>query len=227
LGLSTVGLRGRHRSTSYPDDVTTMTPTAARAFWLALVDNAARILSEADSLCPSPRAQSLVVLAQEEVGKAVWVSEAFSSAWDDGDETPLEVTELRKQGRHHIAKLMKATDFHTAMIEVPGNPKPVEVELVREHAPELLVAYSTGFAHEDNLAKQKGFYVDLEEDGSFTVPHEIDRPYLRRQIWWAADMVKWLLDEDHLLASVTGRAVPSTDEVEARLGVILARDLDG
>lgn len=115
-----------------------MTPTAARAFWLALVDNAVRILVEADALFPSPRAQSLVVLAQEEVvGKAVWVFETFWSAWSDGDETPLEVTELRKQGRLHIAKLMKATDFHTALIEVPGNLEPVEVELVKEHAPEL------------------------------------------------------------------------------------------
>jgi len=203
-----------------------MTPTAARAFWLALVDNAARILVEADALFPSPRAQSLVVLAQEEVGKAVWVYETFWSAWSYGDETPLEVAELRKQGRLHLAKLMKATDFHTALIEVPGNLEPVEVELVKEHAPELLVAYSTRLAHEDNQAKQKGFYVDLEEDGSFTVPHEIDRPFLRSQIWWAADMVKWLLDEDHLRASVTDLAVPMTSEVEARLGAILARDPD-
>ena len=201
-----------------------MTPTSARAFWLALVDNAARILVEADALYPSPRAQSLVVLAKEEVGKAVWVYETFRSAWSDGDQTPLEVTELRKQGRVHVAKLIKATDFHTALIEVPGNPEPVEVELVKEHAPELLVAYSTELAQEDNQAKQKGFYVDLEEDGSFTVPHEIDRPNLRSQIWWAADMVKWLLDEDHLRASVSGRALPMTTEVGARLGAILARD---
>jgi AbiV family abortive infection protein len=204
----------------------TMTPAVARAFWLALVDNAARIIVEADELFPSPRAQSLVVLAQEEVGKAVWVFETFWDAWSDGDETPLEVTELRRQGRLHLAKLMKATDFHTAMIEVPGNDQPVEVELVKEHAPELLVAYSTRLAHEDNQAKQKGFYVDLEEDGSFTVPHEIDRPYLRSQIWWAADMVQWLLNEDHLRASVTNRAAPMTGEVEARLRTILARDPD-
>ena len=201
-----------------------MTPTAARAFWLALVDNAARIIVEADALFPSPRAQSLVVLAQEEVGKAVWVFETFWSAWSGEDGTSLEVDEQRKQGRHHIAKLMKATDFHTAMIEVPDNDQPVDVELVKEFAPELLVAYSTKLAQEDNQAKQKGFYVDLEEDGSFTVPHEIERPYLRSHIWWAADMVKWLLVEDHLRASVTDRADPMTSEVEARLETILARD---
>jgi AbiV family abortive infection protein len=50
-----------------------LTPTAAREFWLALLHNAAQIINEAHALFPSPRAQSLVVLAQEEVGKAVWV----------------------------------------------------------------------------------------------------------------------------------------------------------
>lgn len=203
-----------------------MTPTAARAFWLALLDNAARIVVEADLLFPSPRAQSLVVLAQEEVGKAVWVYKTFWSAWNDGDETSSEVPELRKQGRAHIAKLMEATDFITGLVEVPGSPKPVEIELVRTHAPEVLVAYLEGVAHEDNQAKQKGFYVDLEEDGTFTVPHEIDRPLLRSQIWEAADMIKWFLDEDRLRASVVGDPVPPTKEVAARLRAVLAHGPD-
>lgn len=203
-----------------------MTPTAARAFWLALLDNAARIVVEADALFPSPRAQSLVVLAQEEVGKAVWVYKTFWGAWNDGDETPSEVPELRNQGRLHMAKLMEATDFATCLLEVPGNPKPVEIELVRAHAPEVLAAYLERVAHEDNQAKKKGFYVDLEEDGTFTVPHEIDRPLLRSQIWEAADMIKWFLDEDCLRASVTGGPVPQTKEVEGRLRAVLARGPD-
>ncbi|WP_167726596.1 hypothetical protein [Cryobacterium sp. TMT3-29-2] len=45
-----------------------LTPTTARAFWLALLENAARLIIDADALFPSPRAQSLIVLAQEEVG---------------------------------------------------------------------------------------------------------------------------------------------------------------
>lgn len=208
-------------------DVTTMTPTAARAFWLALVDNASRILVEADALFPSPRAQSLVVLAQEEVGKAVWVHEAFWSAWSSGDETPLEVPELRKQGRRHIAKLMKASEFAALALEVPGIPEPVEIELVKKYAPEVLLAYSTKWAQSDNQAKQQGFYVDLAEDGSFTVPHQIDRPLLRSQIWEAADMTRWLLDEDALYASIVGLPAIQTEEVEARLAAVLANDPEG
>jgi AbiV family abortive infection protein len=132
-----------------------LTPTAARAFWLALLDNAARITIEADALFPSPRAQSLVVLAQEEVGKAVWVYRSFWNAWNDGDETPREVPELRKQRFDHLAKLIGATDFSTALVEVPGSPEPVEIEVVKTHAPDVLDAYLEGLAQEDNEAKKR------------------------------------------------------------------------
>lgn len=37
-------------------------------------------------------------------------------------------------------------------------------------------------------------------------------------------MVKWLLDEDHLVTSASGRALPMASDVEARLGAILACD---
>ena len=216
-----------------------MTPAAARAFWMALLDNAARIVVEADMLFPSPRAQSLVVLAQEEVGKAIWVYNAFWSAWCDGDAAPSEVPELRQHARRHIPKLMQATDFWTAMIDVPdgtgadssstgfSSSGPIEVEVVKQYAPEFLVAYHQKLAHENNQAKQSGFYVDLDDDGTFTVPHKIDRPGLRGQIWEAADMVQWCLDEDALRASVCHRARPRTEEVAALIRAVLARGPDG
>jgi len=204
----------------------TMTPMTARALWLALLDNAARIVVEADALFPSPRAQSLVVLAQEEVGKAVWVYKTFSGAWNDRDETPDEVLQLRKQGRSHIAKLMEAADFWTALVEVPDSPQPVEIELVKAHAPEMLLTYLSGIAHEDNEAKKKGFYVDLEEDGTFTVPHEIERPLLRSHIWEAADMIQWCLIEDSLGATAGGQPAPRTQAIADRLQAVLARGTD-
>ena len=187
------------------------------------MDNAVRLVVEADALFPSPRAQSLIVLAEEEVGKAVWVRQTFWSAWGDGDEMPLEVPELREHGRRHVPKLIQAIDFWTAAIDVPDSTGPVDVELVREHAPDLLVAYLKGEAHADDQAKQKGFYVDLEYDGTISVPHEIERPALRGHIWAVADMVQWLITDDHLMASVAGRPRPSAREVETLLGAVLAR----
>lgn len=203
-----------------------MTPAAARGFWLALLDNAARLVVEADALFPSPRAQSLVVLAQEEVGKAVWVYKAFWSAWTDGDETPSEVPELRKHGLLHAAKLAAASGFLTPLVDYPGSPEPVEIELVEAHAPEWLADHLAGIAQEDNLAKKRGFYVDFDEDGSFTVPHEIERPDLRYQIWGAADMIRWFLTEDALRASLGGGPFLPSEEVGARLHTILERGPD-
>lgn len=183
-----------------------MTPKVARCLCLALMDNASRLVAEADALFPSPRAQSLVVLAQEELGKAVWIYKAFWSAWNGSDETPIEVPELSSQGRIHAAKLREAIEFGTAMLAVPGNSRPVEIELVRAYAPDILNDYRERGAHEDNEMKKKGFYVDLEDDGTYTVP--LDRPLLRSQIWWAVDTVKWLIYEDCLRANVAGGTLP-------------------
>lgn len=88
----------------------------------------------------------------------------------------------------------------------------------------MLDTYLESLAQEDNEAKKSGlFCVDLRADGSFTVPHDIDRPLLRFQIWQAADMIKWFLGEDHLRASVTGKRISPTEGVEALLGAVLAR----
>jgi AbiV family abortive infection protein len=204
-----------------------LTPTAARALWLALVENAARIVVDADALYPSPRAQSLIVLAQEEVGKAAWVYKAFWNAWNEGDERQLEVPELRKGAVNHLAKLIEAADRGTVSVKLPGEPSPIEVELVKAHAPEFLASYFKKLAQEDNTAKQRGFYVDLQSDGSFTVPQAIERPLLRAQIWETADMINWFLTEDHFLASMGGRwPTSSTEELEALLAPVLARSPD-
>jgi AbiV family abortive infection protein len=99
------------------------------------------------------------------------------------------VHELRKWGANHVAKHMQANDFFTAMVDVPGFSDSVDIESAREHAPDALRAYLASLAQEDNDAKKKTFYVDMKPDGSFTVPHEIDRPFLRFDIYRVADMI--------------------------------------
>lgn len=204
-----------------------MGPSAARDFWLALLGNAADLVVDADVLFPSPRAQSLVVLAQEELGKAVWVYKAFWSAWNGEDERPREVPDLRKQGLNHLAKLIEANDFLIPMVEFPDSPGPVEIELVKAHAPQWLAAHLRGIAQEDNEAKKQGFYVDLKEDGSFAAPQAPDGPYLRSQIYMVASMIQWFLTEDSIRASIVGGSVPATTDLKARLAPVLARGPDG
>jgi AbiV family abortive infection protein len=204
-----------------------LTPAAAREFWLALLDNAARLIVDADALFPSPRAQSLVVLAQEEVGKAVWVYKAFWDAWNDSDETQHEVPELRKLGVNHVAKHIQANDFLTAIVDVTGFSDSVDIEIAREHAPDALDAYLASLAQEDNDAKKKAFYVDMELDGSFTVPHEIDRPFLRFDIYRVADMIQWFCVEDRLRANISSTPRSPTQQIEAMLEQVLAKGSDG
>lgn len=92
--------------------MTEMEPSKARALWFALVDNAARLVVDADTLGPaSPRAQSLVVLAMEELGKAHWVAKVFWRSWCSGDEAPLNVPYLDQFGSSHRQKLMQSTHY--------------------------------------------------------------------------------------------------------------------
>lgn len=132
-----------------------------------------------------------------------------------------------RQGLLHAAKLTAANGFLTPLVDYPGSPEPVEIELVQAHDPEWLAAHLAGIAQEDNQAKKKGFYVDVEVDGSFTVPHEIDRPDLRPQIWWTADMIRWFLVEDALRFSFGGGPFLPAQEVGTRLAAILERGPDG
>lgn len=61
----------------------------------------AHILLQAGSFA---RARSLTVLAQEELGKALWLYETFMEAWNTGDETPRAVPKLTTQGTKHVVK---------------------------------------------------------------------------------------------------------------------------
>lgn len=205
-----------------------MKPTVARAFWFALLENAALTIVDADALYPSPRAQSLVVIAQEEVGKAIWVQSTFRQAWNDEDDTPREVPELVKKGLHHLSKLTEAFDFATDVIQDPISGGYVDIETVRDLDPDFWATYLESLASEDNEAKKRGFYVDALPGGMFVVPHELDRPLLRAQIWEAADMVMWCLSDDRFFASIASRRpLPATSEIEALLEPVLACGWEG
>jgi AbiV family abortive infection protein len=91
-----------------------MTPSTARAFWKALMDNATGLVADADALLEREsfgRARSLTVLAQEELSKALWIYETFEGSWSTGAEAPMEVAKLKTHGRHLASKYMEAFVF--------------------------------------------------------------------------------------------------------------------
>jgi len=204
--------------------MTAMGPSKAREFWFALVENAARLVVDADTLGPaSPRAQSLVILALEELGKAQWVARV---SWPSGDETPLDVPYLDEFGARHRQKLMQSThyveDADEFVSELRFLRNRAEVDLrpgTGASNPDQYVDYLESLAEADNRAKQRGFYVDIGEDGSLLVPHEIDRPGLAEEIWCAAFVVHSML-EDRALVGDRDRRL---DSIEGLIAPILAK----
>lgn len=207
--------------------MTALEPSKARALWFALVDNAARLVVDADTLGPtSPRAQSLVVLALEELGKAQWVAQTFGWSWSSGDGAPLDVPYLDEFGASHRQKLMQSTHYIEGADEFAS-----ELRLFRSRAevdlrpgtgardPRQYVDYLENLADADNKAKQRGFYVDLDEDGAPLVPHEIERPDLADEIWGAADALKSML----LDRMIVGDRDPRLDAIGTLIAPILER----
>lgn len=205
--------------------MTAMEPSKARAFWFALVENAARLVVDADTLGPaSPRAQSLVVLAMEELGKPQWVARI---SWSSGDGGALDVPYLDEFGASHRQKLIQWTHY------IEGAEESVsELRLFRSRAevdlrpgngasnPGQYVDYLENLADADNKAKQRGFYVDVADGGVLLVPHEIDRPRLADDIWGAAYTVKSMLVDRALV----GDSDPRLDSIEALIAPVLERD---
>jgi len=74
---------------------------------------------------------------------------------------------------------------------------------------------------------KKAFYVDMDPDGSFTVPHEINRPFLRFDIYQVADMAHWFCIDDRLRANISSTPRSLTQQIEAMLAQVLAKGLDG
>lgn len=220
-GKPGTGHRRGRRSTIAP--MTAMGPCKAREFWFALVENAARLVVDAHTLGPaSPRAQSLVILALEELGKAQWVARV---SWPSGDETPIDVPYLDEFGTRHRQKLMQSTHYIEDADEFVSGLRffrnRAEVDLrpgTGASSSERYVEYLERLADADNRAKQRGFYVDISEDGSLLVPHEIDRPGLAEEIWCAGFVVHSML-EDRAFA---GDCHPRLDSIEKLIAPILA-----
>ena len=121
-----------------------MSPAEAREYWKALMDNASALLADAHMLRSAEsyaRAGSLMVLAQEELGKALWVYDVYSTAWSLGDATPRTVDRLEQHGRDHIQKYLEASTFghelawfwgDSSSLRAPEGQTPAEARARRE-----------------------------------------------------------------------------------------------
>lgn len=181
-------------------------PSTARTFWKALMDNASSLVADANALvvCGSfGRARSLTVLAQEELGKALWIYESFQQSWSTGSEEAREVPRLTADGRRHAVKYMEAFVFGQGLAAFWGDYGSYERPVDDSHE-----AWDAFFAKKRSDAeaagkrandeKMAGFYVDLDEVGEAVLsPADISAGTITEDLETAAQVIEMLLIEDH------------------------------
>ncbi|MCX5318073.1 AbiV family abortive infection protein [Streptomyces sp. NBC_00154] len=202
-----------------------MSPGQARQFWKALMDNASSLITDAHTLLSAGsygRARSLTVLAQEELGKALWIYNVFQNAWSRGDKTPRNVNALAQHGRSHTKKYLQAVVFGDELAEFWGDYSGMRdlgsdyeswEEAHRQREKEAEIA-----AREANLAKQRGFYVDRDSDGAVHSPPAIPAGTTADDLRTAAQVIEMLLISDHSrMKSNTAVPYDSTHQQQFRL----------
>jgi len=179
-----------------------MTASRARRLWKALVDNASRLIADAHALLEdSPgRARSLTVLAQEELGKALWIYDEFHVAWNSGVDEERTVEALQRHGRDHTRKYFEAVVFGDTLAKFWGDysnlPRPAEGESWEQFAGRRLDDTESA-AKAANLAKQRGFYVDVDAAGVISCPADVDPGDVGEDLERAAQVIEMLLIRDH------------------------------
>lgn len=191
------------------------------------MDNASSLISDADALLARGsygRARSLAVLAQEELGKALWIYETFEQAWSDGTEDTLEVTRLKTDGRRHAVKYMESFVFGQELAAFWGDYGPYEYpDDDSQEGWDAFIAKKKSIAEaagrRANEEKMAGFYVDLDDSSAAVLsPADVTAGTIAEDLQVAAQVVEMLLIKDHSRMKLDARTpYDSTHEQQHRL----------
>lgn len=222
-------VRVRKRLSQRPailEHVTELRTARARDMWRALTESATDLIRDAHILLEVGsigRARSLAVLAQEELGKALWLYDHFEVAWSTGDETPRDVPQLEKHGRSHVAKYMSALEFGNGLPEFWGDYSKWahigQTEAEWADRVERRRAETEAAAREANTAKQRGFYVDLDDtSGDVRMPSAVDDRSIVDDLRTVAQVIEMLLISDHTrIKHVAGAPYDTTLALQRQL----------
>ncbi|MFG2097311.1 AbiV family abortive infection protein [Streptomyces sp. NPDC048612] len=201
-----------------------MSPGQAREFWNALMDNASSLIADAHTLLSARsygRARSLTVLAQEELGKALWIYDVFQADWSCGGEALLVVDSLTRHGRNHTKKYLEAVVFADELAEFWGDYSALPTSATSyeawEQAHEKTQAEAEVAAREANLAKQRGFYVDRDANGAVLSPTATPAGTTAQDLQTAARVIEMLLIKDHSRMKTSATPYDSTHPQQFRL----------
>lgn len=180
-----------------------MTPTEARQFWHALTDNASSLVVDAHVLLSAgsfARARSLTVLAQEELGKAIWIYDSFEGDWTEGRHAARSVDQLQEHGRNHTRKYLEAFVFGDELAMFWGDYSAVDDRRDGESWEDMFQRRhgdAEAAAKVANHDKQRGFYVDRDRDGTISSPTAIESGTIATDLQTAAPVIEMLLIKDH------------------------------
>ncbi|NED02373.1 AbiV family abortive infection protein [Streptomyces sp. SID6648] len=201
-----------------------MSPGQAREFWKALMDNASSLIADAHTLLSAEsygRARSLTILAQEELGKALWIYDTFQDDWSSGGAAPRVVDSLTQHGRNHTKKYLEAIVFGDELAEFWGDYSALPASGTSYEAWEKVhkkrQAEAETAAKEANLAKQRGFYVDHDANGAVLSPTAIASGTTADDLQTAARVIEMLLIKDHSRMKTSATPYDSTHSQQFRL----------
>lgn len=199
--------------------VAQLTPSDARAYWRALLDNASQLVADARLLWDAGsygRARSLTVLAEEELGKATGVYASFSQRWSDRSDEPADLA--TGSARDHLAKYRAAYEFGRELEMFWGDDYPdvpEDDDWERWHTEQRAQGHAA--AEQANKEKQRGFYVDLC-GGVVSTPAQFDDAGVAEPLIRAAQVIEMMLIRDHSRMKYdTPDAYDSTDELQWRV----------
>ncbi|WP_327180314.1 AbiV family abortive infection protein (plasmid) [Streptomyces sp. NBC_01335] len=200
-----------------------MSPGQAREFWKALMDNASSLIADARTLLSAMsygRARSLTVLAQEELGKALWINDTFQDDWSCGSETPRVVDALAQHGRNHTKKYLEAMVFGDGLAEFWGDYSRWDTGAGFEdwqQAHRARMAEAEAAAKEANAEKQRGFYVDRDASGAVSSPTGVPAGTTAEDLQTAAQVIEMLLITDHSRMKMSTAPYDGTHAQQFRL----------
>lgn len=190
-------------------------------YWLALVENVVSLIEDSVLLLEqSPsRAQSLLILAQEEAGKANALYDACDATWSFGGDTITLHEDFLEMERWHHPKIilsLKATDalgpfWGEYARRGCDRRQNARSEIEEQKAMERQ-------ARAINKRKQNGFYVDRTGSGLIT-PQTAERVDLAAEVKRTAGIAEMMLITDHSRSKYLGssRFGGDTDDLQARL----------
>lgn len=184
----------------------------SRLWWCALMENVVSLIEDANCLLAAGsygRGRSLLILASEELGKAVWLYEEAKDPWSghcDGVALP---PSFDQRSRLHLKKLDAAEEYRTRLEGFVTDFWPPPRRDFANSGDNPRVE-----AMELNLQKQAGFYVD-RKNGVVHAPSDVAADGVSDDLERLAFVGLMILIEDDVRRLSSGR--PQSHAGNARL----------